>query len=63
MDKPVEKESFVQTCMWLDGPQWLRIRQIALTEGVSAASIVREALAAYLQKIDTQAARKGRAKA
>ena len=60
MDKRVENtESFVKTCMWLDGSQWLRVRQIALLEGVSAASIVRTALTAHLRRIDAQASRKG----
>lgn len=53
MDKPVENtESFVKTCMWINGPQWLRIRQIALAEGVSAARIVRTALTSYLRHFD-----------
>ena len=54
----LDSRTAVKTCMAFDRAQWLRVRQIALEQGTPAAQIVRDALAARLQKIDVRAARK-----
>jgi len=48
----LDSKTAVKTCMAFDRSQWLRVRHISVEQGIPAAQIVRDALAAYLRKIE-----------